>query len=776
MKKAMLFDAVGMIDPELLESYVLMDQRLRSRRRTGKTKKYLVTLLAAAVAMILIFALLITSVPLIYVFNAEKINSAVSEGVENILFPLDKETDDGENINPEDLLINWVEWKFAEEFFNALGAGTEDSVIDKMQSMQGGTLAGDSMQSLGEFLAKLYEYYLKHKDGTDLPPDEKETESQQESETEPEPEPEPDPSYDVDGSKGLKYKELSGGESYAVSGIGDCTDKVIIIPVTYDGKPVTEIWEEAFRKTDIEEIYIPDGVSAIGREAFRDCTKLSNITLPESLQTIGQQAFVNCSSLKSIHIPDSVIALEHELFMGCIFLKEVYCSPNLQSIGVRVFKNCRELTEFTIPESCTELDGEIFAASGVVQVEILAPIKILNANMFNACNVLYSVSLPDTLEHIRESAFNGCLSLRSIDLPDSVHTIENDAFKDCKALVSADLPGGLVTLGERAFHRCSSLKRVHIPKGVATIEKYTFDECSYLEEVVFEDGDPATVEYRTIREHAFSGCMKLQKLVLPNDLKVMEVDAFKECTSLVELTIPGSLESIPTSAFMDCTALKTVVLEKGVKNIGGSAFYGCTSLEQLELSSSINSIGKSAFFLCRSLKTVNIGANVVSIGDDAFNRCVSLTDVHFAENSSLRKIGNNAFEYCNALTYIAFPDSVDTIGKRLFQYCDNIQEVVFPERIVNIPESTFSYSGVVDYVVPAGIEKIETFAFYDAKQLESITIPVSVKTIGKSAFKGCDSMTHIYYEGTLEEWRQINFVGFNYINITVVCTDGETIA
>ncbi|MBO5842076.1 MAG: leucine-rich repeat domain-containing protein, partial [Clostridia bacterium] len=118
----------------------------------------------------------------------------------------------------------------------------------------------------------------------------------------------------------------------------------------------------------------------------------------------------------------------------------------------------------------------------------------------------------------------------------------------------------------------------------------------------------------------------------------------------------------------------------------------------------------------------------------------------------------------------------DTIGKRLFQYCDNIQEVVFPERIVNIPESTFSYSGVVDYVVPAGIEKIETFAFYDAKQLESITIPVSVKTIGKSAFKGCDSMTHIYYEGTLEEWRQINFVGFNYINITVVCTDGETIA
>ena len=61
MKKALLFDAVGKIDTDILESYALMDQRLRSRRRPGKTKRYLVALLAAALAMVLTFALLLTS-------------------------------------------------------------------------------------------------------------------------------------------------------------------------------------------------------------------------------------------------------------------------------------------------------------------------------------------------------------------------------------------------------------------------------------------------------------------------------------------------------------------------------------------------------------------------------------------------------------------------------------------------------------------------------------------------------------------------------------------
>ena len=257
MKKALFIDAVGILDTDLLEEYVKRDQMLRDRHiaQRRKGKRYLVTFMAAALAMLLCVALLVTSLPLIYVFNAQEINSAVSKGVESILFPLDKKTEDGMPVNKEDLLINWVEWKFAREFFAALGAGTEDSMIERMQAAQGNGLISESVHGLGNFLAKLYGYYSRHKEGTEVSPDELETENGKETGDE------TDPSYDVDGSVGLGYQKDYQNNTYMVSYIKDCTDEVIIIPTSYKGLPVVGIYEGAFEDcTTLKEIVLHDGI------------------------------------------------------------------------------------------------------------------------------------------------------------------------------------------------------------------------------------------------------------------------------------------------------------------------------------------------------------------------------------------------------------------------------------------------------------------------------------------------------------------------------------
>ena len=60
----------------------------------------------------------------------------------------------------------------------------------------------------------------------------------------------------------------------------------------------------------------------------------------------------------------------------------------------------------------------------------------------------------------------------------------------------------------------------------------------------------------TVNEFAFSGCNKLQRVIIPD----------------------GNIESIGVSAFEGCTKLKFLYLPRSLKEIGANAFNGCNSL------------------------------------------------------------------------------------------------------------------------------------------------------------------------------------------------------
>ena len=55
---------------------------------------------------------------------------------------------------------------------------------------------------------------------------------------------------------------------------------------------------------DITDVIIPDGVTTIERDAFKNCRKLKSIILPSSLREIQGYAFSDCTSLQSITLPE----------------------------------------------------------------------------------------------------------------------------------------------------------------------------------------------------------------------------------------------------------------------------------------------------------------------------------------------------------------------------------------------------------------------------------------------------------------------------------------
>lgn len=111
---------------------------------------------------------------------------------------------------------------------------------------------------------------------------------------------------------------------------------------------------------DITEAVIDDGVTAIGRNAFAECTKLEKITIGNSVKSIGKSAFNGCKKLTEVTLSDSVEIIGSYAFCDCSTLSNVNISDSVTDIGEYVFYNCPNLKSVTIPDSVTNIDTKAF--------------------------------------------------------------------------------------------------------------------------------------------------------------------------------------------------------------------------------------------------------------------------------------------------------------------------------------------------------------------------------------------------------------------------------
>jgi hypothetical protein len=88
----------------------------------------------------------------------------------------------------------------------------------------------------------------------------------------------------------LTYK-VEGGTVSIVSCDTNASGK-LVIPSTYEGKPVTSIGGFAFVNcSSLTSLTIPNSVTSIGWGAFGDCISLTSVTIPDSITTIGWRVF-----------------------------------------------------------------------------------------------------------------------------------------------------------------------------------------------------------------------------------------------------------------------------------------------------------------------------------------------------------------------------------------------------------------------------------------------------------------------------------------------------
>lgn len=223
---------------------------------------------------------------------------------------------------------------------------------------------------------------------------------------------------------GITYTLTETQESYSVSWDGDFAVRFLLIPASYNGKPVTEI--DSF--------------------GFFDCTSLISVVTSSNLVKIGNGAFDSCSLLSYVFVSNSVEEIDSTAFDGCInmFSFEVdddnaHYSDNS---GNLYNKDETELVKYAMGK---------YAVSFVVPYTVT---KISDRAFKDSTRIRY-VAFENSATEIGSNAFENCVSLKRVDLPTMLERLNAETFANCSELKSVVLYSRLTYVETTAFANCN---------------------------------------------------------------------------------------------------------------------------------------------------------------------------------------------------------------------------------------------------------------------------------------------------------------------------------
>ena len=294
---------------------------------------------------------------------------------------------------------------------------------------------------------------------------------------------------------------------------------------------------------------------------------------------------------------------------------------------------------------------------------------------------------------------------------------------------------------------------------------------------VIEFASPLT----TIKKEAFRNT-KIATIVLPEGITTIEEGAF-ENSDLREITIPGSMNNIGINVFYNCDELESVTFlpspTKTPLNIGylkyGSEwgpFYD----------SRLTYINLNRELVYKNNSGNNFTPDEWDEGMFAHKHYDDVSSVTVTLGPQVETISNYMFNYLPIQT-LTFPGSVKTIGNNVFDGCEAITSLIYQPSPTGAPlthgfnddtddDGPFYASPLTSVIIDRDINYTFTSAstpaeglFGNKTTLTSVTLGDQVKTLSKHMFAG-SSITELVIPGSMTTIQNDVFRGCK--NLTTI--------
>lgn len=422
------------------------------------------------------------------------------------------------------------------------------------------------------------------------------------------------------------------------------------------------------------------------------------------------------------------------------------------------------------------------------------------------------VDIPKSVVYIAPSAFEGCTTTTIYTVAESnpvYKSVDGVIYsKDGKSLLhypsgrleeSIVVADGIETIGGYAFANNEDVVTITLPTSVKTIEEHAFDGCDKLNKLNFPEG------ITEIGAYACYECSSLAEIKLPESLKTIGEHAFDYCVSIKEITVPDSVVQIGDGAFMRCKSLSEIMLPSSLERYGYQVFTGCTMLKEFKLAPgntnyriadgilySFNGEELVDYPYAKGESKIKINNSVKSIRSYAFCRDTTRSDVNLSDYisevdfSNVEKIGAYAFANRDAIGAVQLPSTLKEFSSTAFYDCLNIvaYRIKDNKNFISVDDVLFTADKKTlvaypanhnspGYTIPEGTEKIADYAFLNASNLTEVNFPSTLKTIGNYSFHKVAMLESVELGKSLESIGKYAFA--NCVSLETVKIPDNTI-